>query len=58
MLCCLPHPSAGRGNVMKTGATSGILVIADLNLDAADATAKQIRGNGRDAFAVAMNVAD
>jgi 3-hydroxybutyrate dehydrogenase len=32
-------------------AEGGIPVIADLNLDAADATAKEIRANGCDAFA-------
>jgi 3-hydroxybutyrate dehydrogenase len=33
-------------------------VIADLNFDAADATAREIKGKGSDAFAVAMDVAD
>jgi len=33
-------------------------VIADLNLDAAQATAEEIKGKGGDAFAVAMNVID
>ncbi|MGO8658238.1 SDR family NAD(P)-dependent oxidoreductase, partial [Rhizobium ruizarguesonis] len=33
-------------------------VIADLNLDAANAAAAEIKSKGGDAFAVAMNVAD
>ena len=33
-------------------------MIADLNLDAAEATAKEIKAKGSDAFAVAMNVVD
>src|SRR5205823_6615732 len=32
--------------------------IADLNFDAADATAREFKAKGSDAFAVAMNVAD
>ena len=55
-----------------TGAASGIgkeialvfareganVAIADLNKDAADATANEIRGSGRQAMGVAMNVTD
>jgi 3-hydroxybutyrate dehydrogenase len=48
----------GKDIALHFAAEGGIPVIADLNLDAADATAKEIRGNGRDAFSVAMNVAD
>jgi len=48
----------GKDIALHFAAEGGIPVIADLNLDAAGATAKEIRGNGRDAFAVAMNVAD
>jgi len=33
-------------------------VIADLNLGAANATAKEIKAKGGDSFAVAMNVTD
>lgn len=45
----------GKDIALHFAAEGGIPVIADLNLDAAGA---KIRGNGRDAFAVAMNVAD
>jgi 3-hydroxybutyrate dehydrogenase len=48
----------GKDIALHFAAAGGIPVIADLNLDAAEATAKEIRGKGRDAFAVAMNVAD
>lgn len=48
----------GKDIALHFAAEGGIPVIADLNLDAAGATVKEIRGNGRDAFAVAMNVAD
>ena len=48
----------GKEIAMRFAAEGGIPVIADLNLDAADATAREIKGNGADAFAVAMNVAD
>jgi NAD(P)-dependent dehydrogenase (short-subunit alcohol dehydrogenase family) len=48
----------GKDIALHFAAEGGIPVIADLNLDAAGATAKDIRGNGRDAFAVGMNVAD
>ncbi len=48
----------GKEIALRFAAEGGIPVIADLNLDAADATAREIKGNGADAFAVAMNVAD
>jgi 3-hydroxybutyrate dehydrogenase len=48
----------GREIALRFAAEGGIPVIADLNLDAADATAREIKANGADAFAVAMNVAD
>jgi 3-hydroxybutyrate dehydrogenase len=48
----------GKEIALRFAAEGGIPVIADLNLDAADATAREIKGKGADAFAVAMNVAD
>src|SRR5271167_3563096 len=48
----------GKEIALRFAAQGGIPLIADLNLDAADATAREIKGNGADAFAVAMNVAD
>jgi 3-hydroxybutyrate dehydrogenase len=48
----------GKEIALRFAAEGGVPVIADLNFDAADATAREIRAQGRDAFAVAMNVAD
>ena len=48
----------GKEIALRFAAEGGIPVIADLNLDAADATAREIKGKGADAFAVAMNVVD
>src|SRR5215472_16979977 len=48
----------GREIARRFAAEGGVPVIADLNFDAADATACEIRAQGRDAFAVAMDVAD
>jgi 3-hydroxybutyrate dehydrogenase len=48
----------GKEISLRFAAEGGIPVIADLNLDAADATAREIKGKGADAFAVAMNVVD
>src|SRR5712672_4424770 len=48
----------GKEIALRFAAEGGIPVIADLNFDAADATAREIRANGPDAFAVGMNVAD
>ncbi len=48
----------GKEIAQRFAAEGGIPVIADLNLDAAQATATEIKGTGADAFAVAMNVAD
>ena len=48
----------GKEIALRFAAEGGIPVIADLNLDAAEATAREIKGNGSDAFAVAMNVVD
>ena len=48
----------GKQIAIRIAAEGGIPVIADLNLDAANATAKEIAGKGGDAFAVAMNVVD
>ena len=48
----------GKEIALRFAAEGGIPVIADLNLDAAEATAREIKGSGADALAVAMNVAD
>jgi 3-hydroxybutyrate dehydrogenase len=54
----------GKQVALRLAAEGAIPVIADLNLDAANATAKEIKalhkdkGGGGDAFAVAMNVTD
>jgi len=48
----------GREIALRFAAEGGVPVIADLNFDAADATAREIKAQGSDAFAVAMNVAD
>jgi 3-hydroxybutyrate dehydrogenase len=48
----------GKEIALRFAAEGGIPVIADLNLDAAEATAWKIRAKGSDAFAVAMNVVD
>ncbi len=48
----------GKEIALRFAAEGGIPVIADLNLDAADATAREIKTKGPDAFAVGMNVAD
>jgi 3-hydroxybutyrate dehydrogenase len=54
----------GKEIALRLAAEGGIPVIADLNLDAANATAKEIKalykdkGGGGDSFAVAMNVTD
>jgi 3-hydroxybutyrate dehydrogenase len=48
----------GKEIALRFAAEGGIPVIADLNLDAADATAREIKAKGADALAVAMNVAD
>jgi 3-hydroxybutyrate dehydrogenase len=48
----------GREIALRYAAEGGTPVIADLNLDAANATAKEINAKGSDAFAVAMNVTD
>ena len=54
----------GKELALRLAAEGGIPVIADLNLDAANATAKEIKalykdkGGGGDSFAVAMNVTD
>jgi 3-hydroxybutyrate dehydrogenase len=48
----------GREVALRLAAEGGIPVIADLNLDAANATAKEIKAKGADSFAVAMNVTD
>ena len=48
----------GKAIALRFAAAGATPVIADLNLDAADATAREIRAKGCDAFAVAMDVAD
>src|SRR5229473_663928 len=48
----------GKEIALRFAAEGGVPVIADLNFDAADATAREIREKGSDAFAVGMNVAD
>ncbi len=48
----------GKEIALRIAAEGGVPVIADLNLDAANATAKAIAAKGGDAFAVAMNVTD
>jgi 3-hydroxybutyrate dehydrogenase len=48
----------GKEIALRYAAEGGTPVIADLNLDAANATAAEIKGKGGDAFAVAMNVVD
>jgi len=48
----------GKEIALRLAAEGGTPVIADLNLDAATATAEEIKAKGGDAFAVAMNVTD
>jgi len=48
----------GKEIAFRFAAEGGTPVIADLNLDAANATAGEIKTKGSDAFAVAMNVVD
>jgi 3-hydroxybutyrate dehydrogenase len=48
----------GKEIALRFAAEGGIPVIADLNLDAANAAVAEINSKGGDAFAVAMNVAD
>jgi 3-hydroxybutyrate dehydrogenase len=48
----------GKEIALRFAVKGGTPVIADLNLDAADATAREIKSKGSDAFAVGMNVAD
>jgi 3-hydroxybutyrate dehydrogenase len=48
----------GKEIALRYAAEGGTPVIADLNLDAANATANEIKAKGGDAFAVAMNVVD
>ncbi|MCK9511766.1 MAG: 3-hydroxybutyrate dehydrogenase [Pigmentiphaga sp.] len=48
----------GKEIAIRFAAEGGTPVIADLNLEAAEATAAGIRATGADAFAVAMNVTD
>jgi 3-hydroxybutyrate dehydrogenase len=48
----------GKEIALRFAAEGGTPVIADLNYDAANATAAEIKGTGADAFAVGMNVTD
>ena len=48
----------GKEIALRYAAEGGTPVIADLNYDAANATAAEIKAKGGDAFAVAMNVID
>src|SRR4051794_40632643 len=48
----------GKQVALRLAAEGGIPVIADLNLAAAEAAAKEIKATGGDACAVAMNVAE
>ncbi len=48
----------GKEIALRYAAEGGTPVIADLNLEAANATATEIKATGADAFAVAMNVVD
>ncbi len=48
----------GKEIALRFAAEGGIPVIADLNLEAAAATAAEIKAKGSDALAVAMNVVD
>jgi 3-hydroxybutyrate dehydrogenase len=48
----------GKEVALRLAAEGAVPVIADLNLDAATATAKEIKAKGADSFAVAMNVTD
>jgi 3-hydroxybutyrate dehydrogenase len=48
----------GKEIALRFAAAGGIPVIADLNCEAADTTAREITAQGRDAFAIAMDVAN
>jgi 3-hydroxybutyrate dehydrogenase len=48
----------GKEIALRFAAEGGTPIIADLNLDAAQGTAAEIKRKGGDAFAVAMNVID
>ena len=46
----------GKEIALRFAAEGGTPVIADLNLDAADAAAREIKAKGSDAFALGMDV--
>jgi 3-hydroxybutyrate dehydrogenase len=48
----------GKEIALRFAAEGGVPVIADVNFDAADATAREIKAQGGISFAVAMDVAD
>lgn len=48
----------GKSTAERLARDGATVVVADLNLEKAEQTAAEIRGNGHDAIAVMMNVAD
>ena len=48
----------GKEIALRFAANGGTPIIADLNIDAAHGTAREIKAKGSDAYAVGMNVAD
>jgi 3-hydroxybutyrate dehydrogenase len=48
----------GKEIALRFSGAGGTPIIADLNIDAADATAREIKSKGSEALAVGMNVAD
>jgi 3-hydroxybutyrate dehydrogenase len=48
----------GKEIARRFAAEGGVPVIADIDLDAADAATREIKTQGKDAFAVAMDVSD
>jgi 3-hydroxybutyrate dehydrogenase len=48
----------GREIALRFAAGGGTSVIADLNIDAGQATAREIKSKGSDAFAICMNVVE
>jgi 3-hydroxybutyrate dehydrogenase len=48
----------GKQIALRLAAEGAVPIIADLNFEAAETTAEEIRAGGGDAFAVAMNVID
>src|SRR5262245_33322358 len=48
----------GKEIARRFAAEGGVPVVADIDLGAADVTSREIKGQGNDAFAVAMDVSD